>query len=310
MADHGESIRCAAALDDYGMDFFEFFSLMVLVKDLRAAGIIPRELVDPDVDLTSRPSMESWAGKISRREGLGDVLAGGLAGALKAFGPEAAPHAPPVVKGLRPYVGPGAALAWNLMGTMELGQLLDPRGPHVGASGSPTYFAKRPLEVFPQHLARMGVPEEAVPRLLSAGRLSVGRLLKHSHRWFTILGSVGVCARAQINRFYNAGRCLAFYRAVTGLETDMDGLRTAADRAWTLLRVINLREGLTREADSPPREWFRGAGFKDYLTDEPVTREMLDRMIDDYYDEQGWDRESGIPTRERLEELGIVKRES
>jgi aldehyde:ferredoxin oxidoreductase len=28
-------------------------------------------------------------------------------------------------------------------------------------------------------------------------------------------------------------------------------------------------------------------------------------MLDDYYDERGWDIETGIPTREKLEELGL-----
>jgi aldehyde:ferredoxin oxidoreductase len=27
--------------------------------------------------------------------------------------------------------------------------------------------------------------------------------------------------------------------------------------------------------------------------------------LDDYYDERGWDKESGIPTPEKLKELGL-----
>ncbi len=46
-------------------------------------------------------------------------------------------------------------------------------------------------------------------------------------------------------------------------------------------------------------------GFRDYLSDAPVTREALEEMVGDYYDEQGWDPETGIPTRRRLEELGL-----
>ncbi|MBW2638365.1 MAG: hypothetical protein JRC86_12775, partial [Deltaproteobacteria bacterium] len=147
------------------------------------------------VDIKSLGSMEAWAHSISRREGLGSVLAGGLPAMLEEFGVEAEQYAPSMVRGMLPYVGPKGPLPWNLFGTMELGQLLDPRGPHVGAGGSPTYFAKRPLEVFPRHLIRMGVPDEAIERILSmkgdgekGETLKVGRLLKYSHAWFTILG--------------------------------------------------------------------------------------------------------------------------
>jgi len=158
----------------------------------------------------------------------------------------------------------------------------------------------------------MGAPEEAIRRILPGlGRadqpadLWVGRLLKYSHRWFAILGSLGICARGQANRFYSAGLCADLYRAVTGLATDLEGLRQGADRVWTLLRLANLREGFSRKEDGFPEQWFGAEGFRDYLTDDPVNREALEQMVGDYYDEQGWDPETGVPTRRRLEELGL-----
>jgi len=35
------------------------------------------------------------------------------------------------------------------------------------------------------------------------------------------------------------------------------------------------------------------------------TAEDLERLLDDYYDERGWDVEKGIPTRKKLVELGL-----
>ncbi|MEM2852838.1 MAG: aldehyde ferredoxin oxidoreductase C-terminal domain-containing protein [Ignisphaera sp.] len=32
----------------------------------------------------------------------------------------------------------------------------------------------------------------------------------------------------------------------------------------------------------------------------------LDRMLDDYYTARGWDVKTGIPTRRKLEELGLA----
>jgi aldehyde:ferredoxin oxidoreductase len=196
---------------------------------------------------------------------------------------------------------------------MELGQILDPRGPHVGSGGSPTYFAKRPLDVFPKHMSRMGVPAEAVKRILpgrdnpAGPRLEVGRLLKYSHAWFTTLGSLGICARAQINRFYNAALCAELYEAVTGIPTTWPELSQRVDRVWTLLRMANVREGLNRNDETPPEKWFKTPGFKEYLTEKPMTRSESEQMINDYYHEWGWDPETGIPSEQILKELDLTE---
>ncbi|MFH1242569.1 MAG: aldehyde ferredoxin oxidoreductase C-terminal domain-containing protein, partial [Pseudomonadota bacterium] len=135
--------------------------------------------------------------------------------------------------------------------------------------------------------------------------LKVGRLLKYSHAWFSTLGSLGVCARAGINRFYNASLCAQFYEAVTGIGMDLDQLRRRVDRLWTLLRMANLREGLDRRPEALPEKWFGEPGFKDYLTERPLSLQEGEEMIEDYYDEWGWDRKSGVPSQQRLEELGL-----
>ena len=312
--DYRQAIKCMATLDGYGLDMFEFFGVMSLAKDLADRGIISKEGLEPEIRLDSLESMEAWAGKISFREGLGDILAGGFKGILEAYGPEAQESAPVLVKGMHPYAGPSSALTWDLFGTMELGQVLDPRGPHVGSGGSPTYFDRRPLAVFPKHLTRMGVPEEAFTRILPPssdpdreGDLKVGRLLRYSHRWFVTLGSLGVCARAAVNRFYNASLCAEFYEAVTGIKTDLETLWRSVDRVWTLYRMANLREGLDRTRDEAlPRAWFEEPGFKDYVTGRPLSREETEEMIEDYYEEWGWDRKTGVPGPAELERLGLT----
>lgn len=309
--DPWEACKCVSVLDDLGMDMFEFFGVLRFAKLLMDAGIIQKEPEEPAIELGSLECLSHWARRISSREGLGEILAEGVQGIVEEFGDRAKHYAPPMVKGMVPYVGPGAPLQWNLFGTMELGQLLDPRGPHVATSGSPTYFARRPLEVFPKHLKRMGIPQEAIQRIIpglgtSKAELRVGRLLKYSHRWFTILGCLGICARAQVNRFYDAELCTKLYRAVTGIDITLEELGVAADRVWTLLRMLNARENLAKSQDLPPAAWFGPNGFKDYLSEKPLGAEEIEAMLTDYYLEQGWNPATGIPTPERLKELGLT----
>jgi len=312
-----QAARVIALLDDLGLDLYEFFGALVF-----GARLVDARILDlaggPPIKVDSAESLAAWAKKIALRQGAGNLLAGGVAGLKDAFGEKAGDICPPTVKGMYPYVGPGAPLPWNLFGTMELGQALDPRGPHVAASGSPTYFARRPLSVFPKHLARMGVPEEALPRILGPDNnsLSVGRLLKYSHAWFATLGSLGVCARAQINRFYSHKLCAQIYEAATGIKTSQEDLRRRADRVWTLLALANAGEtgASDGKAFQPPKggpgpdlptQWFGPAGFKNYLTDEPLTRDEALTMMADYHSEQGWDPVTGTPLPECLKALGL-----
>lgn len=312
--DYRESIKLIAALDEYGMDMFEFFGLMGFAKTLQEKGIIRSADITSAIQLDSLASMEDWARKIVYREGLGDVLANGFNGMLKTFGNDSKKLAPALVKGIHPYTGPGSALPWDLFGTMELGQVLDPRGPHVGSGGSPTYFAKRPLEVFPRHFERMGIPKSAIGRILPSSddigtdqTLRIGVLLKYSHSWFTLLGSLGICARGQINRFYNAEVCAQFYESVTGIKTSLDDLRQRVDRVWTLYRMANLREGFRRDIHEVlPDQWFGDKGFKEYVSGKPLSKEQAQQMIADYYEEWGWDRRTGMPIRRVLETLGLA----
>jgi aldehyde:ferredoxin oxidoreductase len=290
MKDPGEAVKLITELDNFGLDMFEFFGMMGLARDLSASGIFSLEKDEPEIDFQSLESMLTWAEKITFRQGTGALLADGFSTFLERFGPDAKTIAPPLIKGMQPYAGPGAALPWDRFGTMELGQVLDPRGPHVGSGGSPTYFALRPLNTFPKHLKRMGVPDEAIDRILGPDRnqLNVGRLLRYSHAWFVTLGSLGICARGQVNRFYNAELCAEAYEAATGIPASTADLGRRTERIWRTLRELNIREGLDESKETLPEQWFKDSGFKDYLTGKPLTREKAEEMKTEYFREWGW----------------------
>lgn len=285
-----EAIRLVIELDNYGLDMFEFFNVMEFARKLIDSQIIQPQSDETEIVVTSLHSMMSWARKIAYREGTGDLMADGVLAAIERIGPVAEKHAGILIKGIKPYTGPASAIPWDRFGTMELGQVLDPRGPHVGSGGSPTYFALRPLDVFPKHLKRMGVPDSAIGRIVGkdCGQLNVGRLLRYSHAWFATLGSLGVCARGQINRFYSADICAEAYESATGIPTSKEDLARRANRIWKELRDLNIREGLDDSSEAFPEEWFGEKGFKEYITGKPLTREQAEMMRMDYYKEWGW----------------------
>jgi aldehyde:ferredoxin oxidoreductase len=280
--DYRDSIKLVAALDEYGMDTFEFLGVLELVRD--------NIEVDPDIDFSSLDSMLYWAEKIAFRRDFGNKLAEGTGNLVKELNLSKTRS---LIKGLRAYVTPSGFLTWNLFGTMELGQLLDPRGPHVGSGGSPTYFAKRSPDRFRKHLLRMGIPVNKVDEILRDG-INIGKLLCYSHTWFTILGSLGVCARAQINRFYSAKICAELYSAATGINVTVQDLMRKARNAWSLLRFVNVREGFSMEDDMPPDDWFGKSPFREYVSERALKKGDVLKMIREYYEEMGWSID-GVP---------------
>jgi aldehyde:ferredoxin oxidoreductase len=58
--------------------------------------------------------------------------------------------------------------------------------------------------------------------------------------------------------------------------------------------------------------WFtplKGLGkefrLQDYFRTTELSREDLEGYLDDYYDERGYDKQTGVPTVEKLRELGL-----
>lgn len=94
----------------------------------------------------------------------------------------------------------------------------------------------------------------------------------------------------------------AFIKAATGLDFDGTETLKAGERIWNIERLFNLREGLDplKEDTLPDRL------LKEPIPDGPskgmVSR--LSEMLPNYYKYRGWD-EKGIPTAQKLEELGL-----
>ena len=94
------------------------------------------------------------------------------------------------------------------------------------------------------------------------------------------------------------------YNLATGRGVDAKELELVGERIWNLTRTFNVREGFLRAQDTmPPRmtEPLR-SGF---AKGKSVSREDFEKMLEEYYELRSWN-EDGVPTREKLEELGLL----
>jgi aldehyde:ferredoxin oxidoreductase len=170
----------------------------------------------------------------------------------------------------------------------------------------------RPIDMHIMHARRIGIPDEAIERIFGPQSYNVGRLTKHAEDWFSLFNCLGQCHRLYIHRFHSIEGFVEFYSAITGIETTPAKLLKAAERAWNMHKLLNVRAGFSREDDRPPKAWFKPlkAGekvlpIKDYFGTATLTQEDVESFLDDYYDERGWDKRSGAPTPEKLKELGL-----
>ncbi|MDP6550246.1 MAG: aldehyde ferredoxin oxidoreductase C-terminal domain-containing protein, partial [Dehalococcoidia bacterium] len=122
---------------------------------------------------------------------------------------------------------------------------------------------------FASHCARMGAPPDAVKRILdSPFGFNVGRLSRYAEDWYATLSSLGLCNRAQINRFHSIDSCAELYSATTGFEISPEELETAAERAWNVKKASNVRGLRPKGRPAPAKlvpapEGCRGPGAED-----------------------------------------------
>jgi len=97
--------------------------------------------------------------------------------------------------------------------------------------------------------------------------------------------------------------------AAAGIEFSKDDYLRAGERIWNLVRIFNIREaGISRKDDTlPPRV------FTEPLPLPPngkfsvsLRREVFEAMLEEYYALRKW-RPDGVPTEEIIEELGLNK---
>ncbi len=84
--------------------------------------------------------------------------------------------------------------------------------------------------------------------------------------------------------------------AATGVDYSTEEFRKCGERIWNLERLFNIGAGFSRKDDTLPERFFESGG---------LDRAEFEKALDEYYGLRGWD-ENGVPTREKLKELGLL----
>lgn len=126
-------------------------------------------------------------------------------------------------------------------------------------------------------------------------------LVKTQQDLFGMVNCSGMCLFATFA--VTLKQITPFLHAATGLEvySSSEEVMKIGERVNNLVRLFNIREGLTRDLDTLPKRFF-----SEPLQEGPSRNRVveLDQLMEEYYMVRGWDAD-GVPRGEKLQELGI-----
>jgi len=92
--------------------------------------------------------------------------------------------------------------------------------------------------------------------------------------------------------------------AATGFNLTAEDVQKVGERVNNLGRVFNITAGFSRADDTMPERIFTEPIKAGTSKGHYIKKEDFNKMLDDYYVARNWTKD-GIPTAEKLEELGI-----
>ncbi len=100
---------------------------------------------------------------------------------------------------------------------------------------------------------------------------------------------------------------LELLNGALGKNISMDEFLLAGERTEQLIRAFNVREGnISRQDDTLPGRVFEEPIPKGPSEGQRISREKFEAAIDIYYQLRGWNKD-GVPTKRKLEDLGLEK---
>ncbi|TFF92357.1 aldehyde ferredoxin oxidoreductase, partial [Candidatus Thorarchaeota archaeon] len=213
--------------------------------------------------------------KIAKREGIGDVMAEGSTQFGEKFGV--------------------AELAAQVNG-LELAQH-DPRGFSglaITYTTSPRGACHMTADMYNVQMGQVNEPFE----IDSEDRFANEAIITARHQNFRcVTNSAVIC------NFYplDGNELLEMFKLVTGWDMDIEELKMAGERIFTLMRLLNLKLGYDVKGERLPAIVMKPL---EGPTEEHVPD--VDAQLDTWYDYRGWDRATGTPSNKVVKELGLA----
>jgi len=232
--------------------------------------------------------------QIGKREGLGRLLGEGVKRAAAALGKGAERFALHVKGQELPMHEPRGKKS------LALAYALSPTGAdHMEAPHDPLYEGFHPQG---HPLGPLGLIEPV--KMLDFGPRKVRAFYLTQQVW-SLYNSVGMCdfVGTPLN-VLELEKLVGYVNSVTGWNMGLYEIVKVGERANTLQRLFNCREGFGPADDVLPQRMHEPLG-NGALKGERISPEDFLAARRLYYEMAGWDPESGVPTKAKLAELAV-----
>jgi len=308
--------KCRELCQKYGMDQV---NPVPFALELYQRGIVDKKDTD-GLELTwgNEDAIMELLFKIAHREGFGDILADGSKMAAKKIGRGAEKYVM-AIKGMEILTGtdPRAISMPENIGNITCARGGDDvKSTHYIREGFPDWarragWAKERylkwflkwLDMFEEIKNRIyGIP----PKLEPSTPEGVALLTKWYQDICSVFNSLGICLFA-VNTWKAVGptHCAKLFSAYTGWDITPSEIMQTGERIYNLMRLYNMREGLTRSDDDWPLRFYNEPLRGGPAEGTKLSKCKINQLLDCYYELRGWDKITGNPTEEKLEELGL-----
>jgi aldehyde:ferredoxin oxidoreductase len=299
------NFRILQRATEYGLDSFSTPQILAFAFELKEAGILT------DADFPGCPPDNEgrffWLlDKVARREGIGDVLADGTYWAAKKIGNGAEAYAHNTIKKHEQLplklstLDPIYFLMYATNEKISITQIEGnwPQAPFPTMEERIEFvkdWPQLPDEHFKQYLldweprGERSNPYYPTPMMCS-------EIVDWMEMLHNIDDALGFCAGMSsfcLKPPYHIHNFPKLISAATGMDIDEAGLKKIANRSRNLHRALNVRIGMRRADEKPPENHWKKR-----------FPELEKTLLDTYYKYKGWNMD-GIPTKERLQELGL-----
>ncbi|MFC1956922.1 aldehyde ferredoxin oxidoreductase family protein, partial [Chloroflexota bacterium] len=277
----------------YGVDTISCGSVIAFAMECYESGLLKQsDTGGLELRFGNGPAMLKMIEQIAQRQGLGALLAAGVARAAKEIGngaEEFALH----VKGLELAMHEPR---WKQ--GLGVGYAVSPTGPdHVHNMHDSNFTTLSPLL---EEMRGVGILGPLPVNDLSTAKI---RLLIYNSVWAHFLNCAVCCYFVMFYGLVGFERTARLVSAVTGWETSSFELMKVGERAVNLAQCFNLREGFTSQDDSLPARFFAPQASGP-LQGVALDTETFHKAVALYYDMMGWSPQ-GVPSAGKLGELGI-----
>jgi aldehyde:ferredoxin oxidoreductase len=308
---YDDVLECHRLTLHYGFDHTGLVRTIAFAIDLYEKGILTTADTDGmPLEYGNKELFCTLVDKIGRREGFGAILANGVHEAARQIGRGAEAHVHQTKKldyhgtlmyAFRPYLALGSAIAVKSVAAISnfyaVFQYMYSKEEREAVTNSPYWN-------YPEDFKKYYLAE---PSFDGTDYEALCQFVAYDADRYTILDMTGICSWwAGFNGeppIHTRELMAELVACVTGLDIDEAELTAIAGRVLSLERALNTRLGLSRKDDSIAKKFFELPPVPafNYKGHDP---DLFEKWIDRYYELKGWNRD-GVPTRERLQELGL-----